>query len=96
MRNNLNLHPHVIFAQPWHSNTGPNRAMIRHPLLEIPHHGLQCLVVDGDMIRVDSEDLFPAFAAGVLQVALNILEGLVDLSIDFAVELEGLGVPAAC
>ena len=47
------------------------------------------------MIGVDSEDLFPSFAAGVFEVAVNVLERLVDLLVGFAIYLIRLGVPTA-
>lgn len=45
------------------------------------------------MVRVDAENLVPAFTASILQVMLDIGERLVDLFIDFPVELASLTVP---
>ena len=96
MRNNLNLNPHIILPEPRDSNTRPNRLMSRHPLLEIPNHSSQSLVVDGDMVRIHAEDLFPALSSGVLQVQLDIRESLVNLLVDLLVENACFRVPAAC
>lgn len=69
--------------------------MIRNPFLKIPHHGRDCFIVDWHMVRVDSVDLGPSFAAGVLQRNLDILEGLVNLFINLLVKLSRLRVPAS-
>lgn len=69
--------------------------MIRHPLLEIPRHSSQSLVVDRHVVGVHAEDLRPAFAACVFEVEVYVCEGLVDLGVDFFVEYTGLGVPSA-
>lgn len=42
---NLNLDSHIILTQSSHPNTGPYRAVIRHPLLEVSRHSGQYLVV---------------------------------------------------
>ena len=96
MRNNLNLNPHIILPQSAHTNTSPDRLMVRHILLEIAHHGIQCLVVDGDMVTIHSEDLVPTLAACMLKVGLDVLERLIDLRVDFAVEFTCFTVPAPC
>jgi hypothetical protein len=96
MRNNLNLNPHVILPEPRDSNTRPNRPMSRHPLLEIPNHSSQSLVVDGNMVRIHAEDLFPALSSSVLQVQFDISESLVDLLVDLLVENACFRFPAAC
>jgi hypothetical protein len=54
MRPNLNLYPHIILTQSRYPNTSPKRLMIRHPLLEIPYHGIHSFIVNRDMVRVDS------------------------------------------
>lgn len=95
MRHNLNLNPHIILPQPRHPHTSPQRLVVGHIRPEIPHHRVQCLVVDGDMVRIHPEYLLPAFAAGGFQSEFDVFEGLVDLRVDFAVESAGLGVPAA-
>jgi hypothetical protein len=40
--------------------------------------------------------LDPAFATGVLEVELDVVEGLVDLGVDFGVDFAGGGIPATC
>lgn len=47
------------------------------------------------MIRIDPEDLRPAFSTCILEVKLYVCERLIDLLIDFFEELAGLWVPAA-
>ena len=57
MRLHLNFNPHVVLPQPLHAHTRPQRLMPRHPLLKPLLHGLQGLVVEGQMVRVDTKDL---------------------------------------
>lgn len=95
MSDDLNLNPHVILAQSLHSHRRPDRLMIRHPLPEVADHDFERFIVQRHMVGVDPEDLFPALAAGVLEIAVDVLECLVDLLVDVAVDFEGVGVPAA-
>lgn len=96
MRRHLDLDPHVVLPQSRHTNTSPDRLMIGHVLPEVADHGLEGFTVDGDMVRVDTEDLFPALSARVLEVQFHVGKRLVDLGVDFLVEFSGLGIPAAC
>lgn len=95
MRRHLNLHPHIILPQPRHPHTRPDGLMVRHIALEVTHHRVQRLVVDRHMVRVHPEHLTPALSACVLQVQLDVCEGLVDLRVDFPVDDPGVGVPAS-
>ena len=96
MSHNLNLDSHVILPQPRDTHTSPQRLVVGHPLAHVAHHSRQGLVVDGYVVRVDAEDLRPALASRVLEAALDILEGQVDLLVDLPLELARLGVPSAC
>lgn len=96
MSHNLDLDPHVVLPQPRHAHGGPQRLVVRHPLAHVPHHGTQRLVVEGHVVRVDAVHLRPALAAGVLEAALDVLEGEVRLLVDLLFELARLGVPSAC
>ena len=69
--------------------------MIRHPLLEVTRHGLECLIINRNMVGVDPEYLAPAFAASVFETQVNVGECLVDLGVDVAVDIACLRVPAA-
>jgi hypothetical protein len=69
--------------------------MIRHPLLEVPCHSSQSLVVDRDVVGVHAEDLRPAFTSCVFEVQVYVSEGLVDLCVEFFVEYARLRVPSA-
>lgn len=95
MSYNFNLNPHIILAEPRYPNTCPNRLVVWHPFLEIPHHRLQGLVVDRDVVRVHPKYLLPPFSSCVLQVQVHVGESLVDLRIDLSMDHKGLGVPAA-
>ncbi len=95
MSRDFNLDTHVIHAQPRHPDTRPDRLMVRHPLLEIPCHGLESFVVEGHMIRIDPEDLLPAFTTSVLQVEVHIGERLVDLRIEITADGAARGLPTA-
>lgn len=90
----LDLNTHIILSQPRDAHTCPDGLMIGHPFLEVPHHGLERLIVERYMVRVDAEDLLPAFPTGILQVEIHVGEGLVDLGVDFAVDRACCGVPA--
>ncbi len=94
MRHDLDFHTHVIFSKPCNPDAGPDWFVIRHPLLEVPHHCHQRFVVERDVVRVDAENLGPAFSARIFEVVVNILEGLVDLGIDFEQVLAGLTIPS--
>lgn len=96
MSDNLDLDPHTILSQPRHAQASPNWLVMRHPLLEVPHHGLHGLIVQRDMIRIDMEDLVPAFAAGVSQRGVTVFECLVDLRVDSRAKATIGGVPASC
>lgn len=92
MCHHFNLHPHIIFTKSRNPHAGPDRLMIRHPLLKIPSHGSEGFVVERNMIRVDSKHLAPSLAAGVLEVVVNSLEGLIDLLVDFGGDLGHLAL----
>lgn len=47
------------------------------------------------VIRVDTEDLRPAFSASIFEGQIHVGERLVDLGIDFTVEDACVGIPAA-
>ena len=96
MSHHLNLNPHIILPQPRHAHTRPQGLVVRHILFEVPYHGIQRFVVDGDMVRVNAEDLLPPFATSVLQIQLDVLERLVDLLVDLFIEFASVWVPAAC
>ena len=74
--------------------------MIRHPFPEILHNPI-LLRPDINAVRDDLVDLRPAFAAGVLEVVIDVLEGLIDLGeeigLDEVVEVDVgvFSVPAA-
>ena len=91
---NFNLDSHIILTQPRHSNTSPDRLMVRHPLLEVADHCIQGFIVDRDMVRIDPHHLRPALTASMTEIELTIIECLIDLSVDFLVEFAGLGIPA--
>lgn len=93
MSDNLDLDSHVILPKPSDSNARPNRFVIRHVLFEIPDHGSQGLIVNGNMIGVDAENLRPALASSVLQVSLHVRKSQVYLSVDLELEYFRLGVP---
>jgi hypothetical protein len=94
---NLDLDPHSGRAQLLDANLGPDGPVVGHVLAEVLRHGGRHLVRQLGMVRVDAEDLRPALAAGVLEVELDIGEGLGDLGGDVLREVEpvGRGVPAA-
>ena len=94
--NNLNLNPHVVFPKPCDPDTSPDRLVPGHILFKVADHGGQSLVVDGHVVRVHSEHLFPALSPGVLQVQLDVGKGLVDLLVDLLVEDPRFWVPSAC
>jgi hypothetical protein len=50
MSNNLNLHTHVGLPQTGHTNTGPERLVIGHPLPKVAGHGYEGLVVDRHVV----------------------------------------------
>ena len=91
----LDLDPHRGLPQARHADAGPDGLVVGHVGLEVADHGGEGLVAQGDVVRVDAEDLGPALAAGVLEVQLHVLEGLVDLRVDVAGDLPRRGVPAA-
>ena len=66
MRRYFDLHPHGILAQLYHPNTSPNRFVIRHPFLEVPHHSAQRLIIHGDVVRVYAEYLRPPLPPSIL------------------------------
>lgn len=94
-RNHLNLHPHIILAQSRHPHGRPDRLMIRHPLCKVSLHGCQSLVVQRDMVRIDSENLRPAFSSRISEVQIDVRESLVDLCVDFGVVDSRLGIPTS-
>lgn len=88
MRNDFNLNSHIISSKSRDTNSRPNRFMIRHPLLEIPRHCSQSFIVYRNVIGVDTVDLGPPLPACIFQAGVDIDECLVDLRVDFGVELE--------
>lgn len=89
MSNNLNLHPHIILSQSRNPHTSPQRLMIRHPLLEIPHHSIHTLAINRHMIGINTKNLTPTFAPSIFQKALHVLESKINLGVDFAFEGAG-------
>ena len=69
--------------------------MIRHSLPGVADHDFERFIVQRHMVGIDPEDLVPALAAGVLEIAVDVLECLVDLLLDVVGEFESVGVPAA-
>lgn len=61
------------------SNLRPNHPVIRHPLLVILRHSLSNFRCDFRVVRVDSEDLLPAFSTSRLQRLVHILKSQVNL-----------------
>jgi hypothetical protein len=47
------------------------------------------------MVRVDAEDLRPAFSACIFEVEVDICKSLVHLGVDLFVVYAGLGMPTA-
>jgi hypothetical protein len=68
--------------------------MVGHPLLEVTHHRVQRLIIDRDMIRINTKDLSPALAASIFQTPLDIGKGEVNLGVDFLLEFACFGIPA--
>ena len=95
MSNNFYLDPHVVFSQARYSNTGPDRLVIRQPLLKIPDHRCYGLVVDRYVIRVDPENLLPALPSSVSEIQVHVREGLINLRVDLLEIHTGLWIPAA-
>jgi hypothetical protein len=83
MSTNFNLHPHVVLPKSLHPNARKQGLMVRHPLPEIPYHGPQRFVIKWEMVGPDVVDLRPAFPARGAQGEVDVLEGLVDLRVDF-------------
>lgn len=54
--------------------------VIRHSPLDIPNHGVLRLLVQLDMIRVDSVDRATTIGTRVLEGGIHVHEGLVDRS----------------
>lgn len=96
MRNNLYFNPHIILPKTRDTHTRPDRFMIRNPFPKITNHGIQRLVVDGHMIRINAIYLLPPFSASVLESELDVFKGLVYLGVDFFIEFACFGIPAAC
>lgn len=65
-------------------------------LPQVSHHCCKGFVVERHVVGNHSVYLDPAFAAGVLEVELDVIEGLVDLGVDFGVVFAAGGIPAAC
>jgi hypothetical protein len=78
----FNFNFHVFFSKFRHTNAGPDRLMIRHPLPHIPNHPLQYVTIQEHMVRVHPEYLFPAFASCFTECQVHVCESLVDLCVD--------------
>lgn len=104
---NFHLNTHVVLAQACHSDARPERLVVGHPFGKVARHCLNRLTVQRNVVRSDLVDLTPVsssplvgthlvppFSAGGTQREVNILESLVDLRVDLAVDDKGLGVPA--
>jgi hypothetical protein len=57
MRDHLDFDTHIVFPKSRHADNRPDWLVVRHPRLEVSHHGTQGLVVEGHMVRVDPEYL---------------------------------------
>lgn len=95
MRYNLNLYAHIILPQSRNTNTSPNWLVVRHVLSKVSNHGLDCLIIEWYMIGIDTEDLVPSLSARIFEIQFHVCKGLVDLGVDLAVKLSGLGIPSS-
>ena len=93
MSDNLYLNPHIILAKASNTNTSPNGLVIRHIFLEIAHHSIKGLIIQRQMIRINSEYFLPSLPTSVLEVMLHVGECLVDLRIDLTVDYACFAVP---
>lgn len=98
MRRNLNLNRHAGRAQLLDTNLGPDGLVVGHPLLEVLAHPGRDLGRDGEMVRVDSEDLIPALSSSGLERRVDVDKGLVDLLLDGLGKVGDavFGGPTAC
>jgi hypothetical protein len=79
--------PHIILPKSRNTHTSSDRLMVRNPLLGTSRHGCKRFVVGRHMVRVDAEDLRPAFSDGIVQIVLDLFETFVDLRVDFEGEV---------
>ena len=97
----VDLKVHLVGAEFPDAQLGPDGLVVGHPLAQVVDNAL---VLAGNVGAVgdDAVDLAPSLAAGMLEVVVAVLEGLVDLveqsGVDqgFEIELGGLSVPATC
>lgn len=87
MRRDFNFNPHIIVSQPRHANTRPNRLVVGHILSQIPNHCVQRLIVERKVVRVNAIHLTPSLTTRCFQGKLDIRKSLVNLSVDFGVDL---------
>lgn len=91
---NFDLNSHIVFTKPREPKASLNWLVVRHPLLEVSCHCCKRFVVQRHMVRVHAEDLRPALAASVSEAVVDVLECLIDLSIDLGVEVSGVPIPS--
>lgn len=53
----LNFHPHLLSSQTRDSSAGPKRLVVGQVLAKVTNHVAEGLVVDGDVVGDDFEDL---------------------------------------
>ena len=95
MRNYLDFHPHIVISQPRDPYAGPKGLVIWHVLIEIADHCTQSLIVQGEMVGIDTIHLAPALASGLPQRQIHIGKGLINLAVDICGDLRGLRIPSA-
>lgn len=61
MRNNLDFDSHIILAEASQSDASPEGLMVRHVFLKIADHDSQSLIINWNVVRIDAENLTPAF-----------------------------------
>lgn len=92
----FDLHPHDITApKPDNPDTSPQGLVVGHPLVKVPDHSGQRLVIQRNMIGIDPEHLLPALAASFLEDVVDVGKSLIDLVLNVFVDYAGLIDPTA-
>lgn len=96
MSPDLDFHSHVIKSQSRDTKCSPDGLVVRAILLHASDHRLHRLIIEGQVVGPEEKHILPAArATGELQGVLDVVERLLDLRDNFAIDLAGFTVPTA-
>lgn len=94
MSTHLNLDSHIIESQTRDTQSSPRGLVVGAVLLQAANHSLHGLLVAGQVVRAEEEDILPATAARELEGPVDVVESLFNLNDNVRIDFIGVTIPA--